>query len=321
MKRSLSRIAYFISLRTSILGLVLRQDIELLKGAIDLHVHAGPSLFPRLMDAVEMAESARAAGMAGLVIKHHHTPTVDRAYLTGKMVQGVKVFGGVTLNYNVGGLNPFAVDAALRLGGKIVWMPSADAMNHQKHFGDLGKYDSRLDYDRPDIYGEVSGITIFNDRGKLDKRVGKILDLIAEADAVVATSHLDVEESKALIEEARRRGVKKIIVTHVKFVTAQPSVRDQKWMTDRGAMLELCYCSLSPAWRSTSLEQVVRDIREIGAEHYVLASDLGQVHNPSPSEGLRIYIMMLLERGFTPSEIRVMVKENPEHLLGIEEDS
>jgi hypothetical protein len=28
--------------------------------------------------------------------------------------------------------------------------------------------------------------------------------------------------------------------------------------------------------------------------------------------------MMLLERGFTPEEIRVMTKENPERLLGID---
>jgi hypothetical protein len=299
----------------------LRQEAELLKGAMDFHVHAGPSLFPRLMDSVEMAKSAKAASMAGLVIKHHHTPTVDRAYLTSKMVRGVKVFGGVTLNYNVGGLNPFAVDAALRLGGKIVWMPSADAMNHKKVFGDLGKYDSRLDYDRPDVYGEVSGITLFDNRGNLDERVGKILDLVAEADAVVATSHLDVKESKALIEEARRRGVRKMLVTHVKFVTPQLTAREQKWMKARGAMLELCYCSLTPAWKSTSIDEVVDDIREIGAEHYVLASDLGQVGNPLPSEGMRTYVKLLLERGVTPREISVMVKENPEHLLGLREDS
>ena len=56
-----------------------RIDLELLKGAIDTHIHAGPSIFPRLMDAVEVAEAARAYGMRGIVLKHHHTPTSDRA--------------------------------------------------------------------------------------------------------------------------------------------------------------------------------------------------------------------------------------------------
>ena len=297
----------------------MREDTELLKGAIDVHLHAGPSVFPRLMDAVEAAETARAAGMRGIVIKHHHTPTVDRAYLVHRAVPEVEVYGGVTLNYAAGGLNPFAVDAALRLGAKVIWMPSVDALNHTRHFGELGKYGSRLDYNKPQIYEVMEGITVFDDEGGLDPRVGQILDLVADADAAIATSHLDFEESKALIEEARRRGVKKLVATHVRFVTASMSVEEQKWMAERGVFLELCYSSLSPAWRCTSIDEVVEAVREVGSEHYVLASDLGQVHNPSPPEGLRIYIMMLLERGFEPDEIRVMVKDNPEKLLGLED--
>ena len=297
----------------------MREDTELLKGAIDVHLHAGPSVFPRLMDAVEAAETARAAGMRGIVIKHHHTPTVDRAYLVHRAVPEVEVYGGVTLNYAAGGLNPFAVDAALRLGAKVIWMPSVDAFNHTRHFGELGKYGSRLDYNKPQIYEVMEGITVFDDEGGLDLRVGQILDLVADADAAIATSHLDFEESKALIEEARRRGVKKLVATHVRFVTASLSVEEQKWMAERGVFLELCYSSLSPAWRCTSIDEVVEAVREVGSEHYVLASDLGQVHNPSPPEGLRIYIMMLLERGFEPDEIRVMVKDNPEKLLGLED--
>ncbi len=297
----------------------MRPDLELLEGTIDTHLHAGPSLFPRLMDALETARSAQKAGLRGIVIKHHHTPTVDRAYFVHRAVPGVEVYGGVTLNYAVGGLNPFAVDAALKLGGKIVWMPSVDALNHTRHFGELGKYGSRLDYDKPAIYKEAHGITVLDEEGNLDPRVGQILDLIADADAAVATSHLDFEESKALVDEARRRGVSKIVATHVKFVTASLSVEEQKWMAERGVLLELCYSSLSPAWRSTSIDEIAEEIRKVGPEHFVLASDLGQVHNPPPPEGLRIYVMMLLERGFEPEEISVMVKNNPERLLGLED--
>lgn len=293
----------------------MRLDLDLLKGAIDTHLHAGPSLFPRLLDTVEAAEAARAVGMRGIVIKHHHTPTADRAYLAHRAVPDVEVYGGVTLNYAVGGLNPFAVDAALKLGSKVVWMPSVDARNHLRHFGELGKYGSKLDYRRPKFYEEAKGITII-DEGGLDPRVIQILDLVADADAAIATSHLEVEESKALVEEARRRDVR-IVVTHVAFVTASLSVEEQKWMAGKGAFLELCYSSLSPAWRSTSIDKVVEAIKEVGVEHYILASDLGQVHNPPPPEGLRIYIRLLLERGFEPDEIRVMVKDNPERLLGL----
>ena len=294
----------------------MKLDLDLLEGATDLHLHAGPSVFPRLMDAVETAKAARAAGMRGIVIKHHHTPTVDRGYFVHKAVPEIEVYGGVTLNYAAGGLNPFAVDATLRLGGKIVWMPSVDAQNLKTHVGELGTYGSRLDYEKPGIYRDAPGITILDDR-KLKPEIGQILDIVADHDAAVATSHLDLKESRALVQEARRRKIK-TVVTHVNFVTASLSTEDQRWMAEKGAYLELCYSSLSPAWRSTSIDDVAETIREVGPEHYVLASDLGQVHNPAPPEGLRIYISLLLERGFDPEDIRVMVKDNPEKILGLQ---
>lgn len=299
----------------------MREDLELLRGAIDTHLHAGPSVFPRLMDAVEAAEMAKAVGMRGIVFKHHHMSTVDRAYLAHRAVPEVEVYGGVTLNYAVGGLNPFAVDGALRLGAKIVWMPSVDTRNHRSHFGELGKYGSKLDYRKPQFYEGSEGITIYAEDGGLDPRLGLILDTIAERDVALATSHLSVEESMELVEEALRRGVRKIVVTHIAFVTASLSIRQQRWMAERGVFLELCYSSLSPAWQYASIHRVVEAVKEVGAEHYILSSDLGQVHNPPPPEGLRIYIRLLLEHGVKPEEVGMMVKENPERLLGLRDRS
>jgi hypothetical protein len=68
-------------------------------------------------------------------------------------------------------------------------------------------------------------------------------------------------------------------------------------MADQGAFMELCYSSLSPAWRSASIDEVMQVVKEVGPQHYILSSDLGQIHNPPPPEGLRIYIRLLLERG------------------------
>ncbi len=294
----------------------MREDLELLRGALDIHVHAGPDLFPRLLDAFEAAEEARAAGLRGIALKHHHIPTVDRAYFASRAVQGIEIYGGITLNYAVGGLNPFAVDAALRMGARIIWMPTVDARNHLRCFGELGRYGSRLSYGRSRLYEEAEGISILEDGG-LNPSLAPILDSIAEADAALATSHLSAEESKALVEEALRRGVRRIVVTHVDFTTANLSIEDQNWMADRGALLELCYSSISPAWRCSSIDRSVEAIRRVGAENYILSSDLGQVHNPPPPEGLRIYIRLLLEHGIGAEDIRVMVKENPERLLGI----
>ncbi len=44
----------------------------LLKGALDLHVHSGPSTMPRQVDHFQATEEAAAAGMRGILFKDHH---------------------------------------------------------------------------------------------------------------------------------------------------------------------------------------------------------------------------------------------------------
>lgn len=52
-------------------GRSLALTFELLKGAIDVHVHAGPHLksSPRRVDPIEAAIQARDAGMRAIVFK------------------------------------------------------------------------------------------------------------------------------------------------------------------------------------------------------------------------------------------------------------
>ena len=44
-----------------------------------------------------------------------------------------RCFGGIVLNNSVGGLNCNAIDAAIAMGAKIVWMPTVSAKNHMDH--------------------------------------------------------------------------------------------------------------------------------------------------------------------------------------------
>lgn len=291
---------------------------RILKDAIDIHQHTNPSIFPRIIDGVGAALDAKKAGILGIVLKDHHVPTADRAYLAHKTVPEVEVFGGIVLNYAVGGLNPYAVDAAIRLGAKIVWMPSIDSRNHKRHFGEIGGFGGQLGYKKPFFYDRSEGIEI-RDKSGLDPRLETILRLIAEADIALATSHLSFEESKLLVEQAIRRNVKKVVATHVDFITASLSMDEKKWMAEKGAFLELCYSTLLPPWRHTSIEKMVESINMIGAEHFIISSDLGQLQNPPPSVGLRNFVEMLLKHGVEEEEIHMMIKHNPEKLLGLKE--
>jgi len=48
-----------------------------------------------------------------------------------------------------------------------------------------------------------------------------------------------------------------------------------------------------------------------------MSSDLGQIHNPSPVEGFRMFIQILLENGISEEQIKKMSYENPGRLLGM----
>src|ERR1700745_464386 len=100
-----------------------------LEGAYDLQVHVGPDVIARRIDDVDCAREFLTHGMKGVVLKSHYIQTGERAQVVTKAVAGSKVFGALTLNHSVGGLNPVAVELAGRTGCKIVWMPTVDAAN------------------------------------------------------------------------------------------------------------------------------------------------------------------------------------------------
>ncbi|MDO9210012.1 MAG: DUF6282 family protein [Deltaproteobacteria bacterium] len=297
----------------------VRMDVELLRGACDLHTHTGPALFDRLVDDFEAAKQARDAGMKAIVLKDHHCDTSRRAYLTKKVVSDIEVFGSLVLNYCAGGLNPFAVDVAIKSGAKIIFMPTVDAQNHEAFYGELGQYGPmKLAAGKGKEYESVTGISLFTGGNTLDPCVPVILKLIAEANVILATSHLSSSEVRVLIAEARKAGVKKIVVTHVDFDFVKRTIDEQIEWANQGAYMEYVYSSLSPAWHSITIEEMVENIQKVRPERCILSSDLGQMHNPVPVEGLRILYMLLLEKGFTEEEIGVMCRKNPAKLLGLD---
>ena len=108
-----------------------------LKGVIDMHVHSNPDIRHRAYDDFELTEAAVRVGARAIVIKTHQGTTVDRAYLCNRYNERVHggdndftMFGGVTMNRQVGGINPAAVESGLKLGAKVIWLPTQSARNH-----------------------------------------------------------------------------------------------------------------------------------------------------------------------------------------------
>ncbi len=281
-------------------------------GAVDLHCHPFPDLFPRLADDVAVAEAANERGLRAVVIKCHHESSVSRAYLVQKLFPHLRVFGGIVLNHAVGGINPAAVEAALRLGAKEVWMPTVDAAYHGAMHGGTGGYDAQASG-----IGSREGISITDEEGNLRPETVEVLDLIAHHNAILGTCHLSPTEITLLVEEARRRGVQKILITHPFFKVPNLDLDTLRRLVRLGATAEFGFCTISPMWGYANPRRVAEAIQALGAEHCILVSDTGQRHNPMPAEALRLFAQSLFESGLPEEDVYAMIQKNPAELLEI----
>ena len=284
----------------------------LIKGSIDFHIHSGPDIFPRLLNDMEVAAQAREAGMAAILLKSHSEPTAARASMAS-LVQNIPVYGGVSLNYGVGGLNPEAVRVAVRMGAKEVWMPTIHAAHYLREVDSVPMFAALLK-------GGMKGIFLLKEDGRLKDEVLEIIDIVAEADIVLATGHISIEEAMVLVEEAKTRGVKKIVVTHPTSPMEGYSIEDMKEIVAKGAtMLEHVVNDTTHQMKHPIKPVVIADaIRAVGAEHTIMSTDSGQRINPAPVISMENFICLMLEEGISEEEIRKMTRDNPAAMLGME---
>jgi hypothetical protein len=285
---------------------------EILEGAIDLHIHAGPDIFPRELDEADVVSQAREIGMRGILFKSHFTTNADRIYMLKKEFEGIGIFSSSVLNKSVGGINPEAVFAAMNLGAKRVEMPTVDSVPHIQILGRTYPW-SKIQLP------ETEGITILDPEGELIPEVGEVAELVARYDGILCTGHLTVPEMFALIREAKDAGVEKILVTHADLDVVSVSKEDQKKMAEMGAIIEHSFTPCTHLRQRLDPRRIVEAIKHVGAEHCVISSDMGQPVNPIPREGFRMFVKTMLHLGISEREIDVMIREKPAKLLGMEE--
>src|SRR5882672_1731300 len=282
-----------------------------IKGLIDFHTPPPPAIFGRAIDDDELAALAASRQMEAIVFKNHVTHTADRAWLVRKHVPGIKVFGGITLNRAVGGLNPQAVEWMWRMQGgygRVVWFPTFDADNHVRKSGTA-----------------PSGLRVVDEGGAALPVVRDILRICAAQQLVVHTGHASAEEALALIEAAREEGCDRIVVTHAQFDVVDMNEAQMKKAASMGAKMELCALGMlvgpeaALEWMRHSprvpLAETAKCIRGVGARHFVLGTDLGQSGNPTPADGLQMFVAGLQAEGVSRDEIETMGREVPGALL------
>lgn len=286
----------------------------LLVGAVDLHQHPGPSPFPRRMSIADAARDAAGAGFRAIVVKSHHQSMVtDILALEPEVLSQIPiaVYGGIALNHTVGGLNPYAVELALRMGGRVVWFPTLASPAHIDHHAHTTTNFPTAQVqlrDNPPIH-------IADEEGRLRPEARDVLDVIAAEDAVLTCGHLGVGDTDLLITAAQEAGVRKIVVNHPVFVVGASPEQAVAWAR-KGVYIEHClsmYFGLPE--RRRDLGELVQFVDAVGTEQTVFSSDSGQKVNPLPVTLYRRAVRALLDRGVAAEDLTRMVSTNAGGLL------
>lgn len=287
---------------------------SVLDGLVDMHVHSGPSPFPRRLDHVEAAQDGARIGLRAMVAKsHHHNTQMDILAMKGRFAEvAATAYGGIALNSTVGGLNVHAVRMCLRMGGKIVWFPTISSGRHIDCHPEDGAFPTTT------VPLTLERIDIVDGSGELKPEAGEILDEIKAQEAVVNGGHMYPEYIRTLFQAAKERGITRMVVSHPDFVIdAEPDLCRE--LIGLGAFIEHEVGMYDPEGNQKwDPKQLLAWIEALGPEHTVLSSDFGQAINPKPVDAWLRVSEALLDLGLPETDLRRMACDNPSQLLNLD---
>lgn len=286
---------------------------DLLVGAVDLHCHSGPAAMPRILGHHEAFQMALEAKFKALLYKDHYYVGMPHCAVLKDIYPDadIELFSGIALNNASGGVNPHAVDHAIKLGGKIVWFPTFAAKNH------IEAYASKSFPKTAKPMLAPIPLTVLDANGKLIDEAKQICDLIAEADIILAGGHLHVSELFILFEEAKRRGVKKLLVNHPSYIIGC-SDEDIRGLVALGAFMEHSICMfVEGRVKQHDTVDLIHMMEVAGVDRTILGSDLGLTQAPKPVDGYRMIVSDLLDHQVSQADIKKMVSSNAASLLNL----
>ena len=294
---------------------------DLLVGAVDLHCHSGPSVMPRCIDHIEAMKQAADAGFKAVLIKdHYYSATPGTQLLNDNFSElGVEMLSGVPLNNATGGFNVHAVDHGIKLGARFVWMPPFSSAKHIDHHRHDEDFEEKFPTTKEQMLAPIP-LKALDENGQLHDAVKVILDLIAENDLVLSSGHLNISEIWPLFEEAKKRGVERLLVNHPTYIV-DATLEDITSLAGMGAYLEHSMCMFIPGsiYQFYDHDRLKSLITAGTVEKTILGSDFGQNKNPHPVDGFRNVVEMCLDIGYSDAEVRRMIGGNACELMGQEQ--
>ena len=264
---------------------------DILRGSFDLHVHSGPDVKSELrFGPLETARYAQEFGMKGFVLKSHHYSTAPIVSMLNDIYPDLTIISSITLNDEIGGINPKAVQSAVDMGAKVVWFPTDIQTGKKNH----------------------SFLT--DNLGRLTNPVLEILEIVKSRDLLIASGHMNFHDSQLLFKTAKEMKIQKMLLTHpLSFI----ELDQQLELVNLGVKIEFAFLACTPSRTRSTVKDFSQMINKVGIHSCVLTTDFGQWLNPVPAEGMRMAIAELLNVGMKPEELIVLAKDNPINLLEI----
>lgn len=304
--------------------LFTRPGDDLLKDAVDGHVHACPHLNARSLTVFDAVRNAAHAGMRGIGLMDNFCNSSGYAALAMRELSelGVEVFGGLIMEPPAGGVSAEAVRIALGYGygppfgsgsgARFISLPT-------HHTRNIARQERRTP-----LY--VEACLEIPERGELPGDLPEILDLVAMHDVVLNTGHVTGPESVRLAEIARTRGVARIIAPSSYY-----SIEEVRALASLGVMTEHSFFFVSHATQAglthvdaekhtvpqVTVSRMVELIRAAGIDHCILSSDCGVALLPPPHEGLREFLLLLEACGIDRADLKRMTSDNPASLFKV----
>ena len=296
---------------------------NLMNGAIDLHIHADPSFMTRSVDALTAAEDCLAAGMRAIAVKDHFISTGISAYFANTYMhkggRDFDVYGSICLNSEYG-FNLHAVDTAIKFGAKQVFLPTVSSRSHKAILASSNKQGGNSHFIPQKVKAmPPEELRCIDENGALKEEVKAVLRLVKEHDAILQTGHIDYDEMLEVAKYCKEIGLEKVIYTHISTFTTLDLEKLKKVMDICGYadMNESMLVDATPESVRNTREDLIRYIRAFTPERCIITTDSGSILFPRPAIILRNAIGVYLDAGFTDEEITMMVKTNPEKLLGL----
>ncbi len=290
-----------------------KEITDIVKQAIDLHVHIGPELISRKYTLASLIK-AQEGNIKGVALKNHFFSTVP--FIAEQPKSKLQIIGSIVLNSFVGGLNLDAVYATSTVSDSpfIVWFPTVSA----KQFLENSEWEVAPEWMKSSKRvirraKDVQSITVFDKNGALTRQTLDVLQAIKTTNAILATGHISWQEARALVVEAGKMGIQRIIATHPIYQRVAMPIGVQKELALLGAKIEHCFSMYSID--KISMKDIAREIKEVGPNNCIVSSDVGQTFSPSPSEALTQFSLLLQKEGITKEELQIMLVKNPNTLI------